>query len=348
MTTQPTGSVDNVTIAPTTPRYYYVLPIAGQSNAMAYGEGMPLPDTLDSPHPRIKQLARRATETPYGPPCHYNQVIALDHCPHDVQDMSRFTHPHADARRGEYGCVAQALHIGKTLLPYLPAEAGILIVPCARGGSAFTQGNLGAYHPARGATADACRWGVATPLYQDLRDRTRAALRHNPDNRLLAVIWMQGEFDLTTAEYAHQPALFQAMVARFRADMADMAPQMAGGRADRVPWICGDTCAYWQTTYPRQYATIYGAYRHCPLPALHFVPLMYDAQGMATPSNAPADDPDNPAMHYYGAASRDASNWTTALRAAHFSAPARRSLIPERLVAAILRHAQLPAETTSG
>ncbi|XEH55650.1 sialate O-acetylesterase [Edwardsiella tarda] len=62
-----------------------------------------------------------------------------------------------------------------------------------------------------------------------MRDRTRAALRHNPDNRLLALIWMQGEFDLTTAEYAHQPALFQAMVARFRADMADMAPQMAGG-----------------------------------------------------------------------------------------------------------------------
>lgn len=54
-------------------------------------------------------------------------------------------------------------------------------------------------------------------------------MRYNPDNRLLALIWMQGEFDLTTAEYAHQPALFQAMVARFRADMADMAPQMAGG-----------------------------------------------------------------------------------------------------------------------
>lgn len=26
------------------PDYYYVLTVAGQSNAMAYGEGLPLPD----------------------------------------------------------------------------------------------------------------------------------------------------------------------------------------------------------------------------------------------------------------------------------------------------------------
>ncbi|WP_370549107.1 hypothetical protein NMD68_11900 [Edwardsiella tarda] len=72
-------------------------------------------------HIRALNSWHDAPRRPLWSPCHYNQVIALDHCPHDVQDMSRFTHPHADARRGEYGCVAQALHIGKTLLPtYLP------------------------------------------------------------------------------------------------------------------------------------------------------------------------------------------------------------------------------------
>ena len=29
------------------PDYYYVLTVAGQSNAMAYGEGLPLPDKED-------------------------------------------------------------------------------------------------------------------------------------------------------------------------------------------------------------------------------------------------------------------------------------------------------------
>ncbi|MBJ6824625.1 3-ketosteroid-delta-1-dehydrogenase, partial [Escherichia coli] len=40
------------------PEWYYVVVLAGQSNAMSYGEGMPLPDSYDAPHPRIKQLAR--------------------------------------------------------------------------------------------------------------------------------------------------------------------------------------------------------------------------------------------------------------------------------------------------
>ncbi len=50
------------------PDWYYVIVLAGQSNAMAYGEGLPLPDSYDAPDPRIKQLARRSTVTPVGLP----------------------------------------------------------------------------------------------------------------------------------------------------------------------------------------------------------------------------------------------------------------------------------------
>lgn len=73
------------------PDYYYVLTVAGQSNAMAYGEGLPLPDREDAPHSRIKQLARFAHTHPGGPPCHFNDIIPLTHCPHDVQDMQVIT-----------------------------------------------------------------------------------------------------------------------------------------------------------------------------------------------------------------------------------------------------------------
>ena len=66
------------------PDYYYVLTVAGQSNAMAYGEGLPLPDREDAPHPRIKQLARFAHTHPGGPSCHFNDIIPLTHCPHVV------------------------------------------------------------------------------------------------------------------------------------------------------------------------------------------------------------------------------------------------------------------------
>ncbi len=125
------------------PNYYYVLTVAGQSNAMAYGEGLPLPDREDAPHPRIKQLARFTHTHPGGPPCHFNDIIPLTHCPHDVQDMQGYHHPLATNHQTQYGTVGQALHIARKLLPFIPDNAGILIVPCCRGGSALPRAARG-------------------------------------------------------------------------------------------------------------------------------------------------------------------------------------------------------------
>ncbi|HCR6765532.1 TPA: hypothetical protein OO587_004552, partial [Shigella sonnei] len=57
----PSGSTNG---SSSEPEYYFVVILAGQSNGMAYGEGLPLPDSFDRPDPRIKQLARRSTVTP--------------------------------------------------------------------------------------------------------------------------------------------------------------------------------------------------------------------------------------------------------------------------------------------
>ena len=70
--------------------FWYVIALAGQSNGMAYGEGIPLLDTLDKPESRVKQLARRKTITPGGKECKFNEIIPADHCLHDVQDMSGY------------------------------------------------------------------------------------------------------------------------------------------------------------------------------------------------------------------------------------------------------------------
>ncbi|EMQ7256439.1 DUF1737 domain-containing protein, partial [Escherichia coli] len=139
------------------PEYYFIVVLAGQSNSMAYGEGLPLPETYDRPDPRIKQLARRSTVTPGGVACKYNDIIPADHCLHDVQDMSRLNHPKADLSKGQYGTVGQGLHIAKKLLPFIPANAGILLVPCCRGGSAFTTGADGTYSDASGASENSTR-----------------------------------------------------------------------------------------------------------------------------------------------------------------------------------------------
>ncbi|EGW74150.1 DUF1737 domain-containing protein, partial [Escherichia coli] len=81
---KPTGGEGAVISATSAPGYYFVVVLAGQSNGMSYGEGLPLPETYDRPDPRIKQLARRSTVTPGGAACKYNDIIPADHCLHDV------------------------------------------------------------------------------------------------------------------------------------------------------------------------------------------------------------------------------------------------------------------------
>ncbi|HBN7236979.1 TPA: DUF1737 domain-containing protein [Escherichia coli] len=321
------------------PEYYYVLVTAGQSNNMATGEGIPLPDSYDRPDPRIKQMARRNKVTPYGEACAYNDIIPADHCLHDVEDISNLNHP--KATKEQYGCVGHGLHIAKRLLPYVPINAGILIVPCSRGGSAFTDSKrkLGEYKKESGATGDSSLWGVDRPLYMDLIARTKAALSKNPKNVLLAVYWMQGEGDCMSTGYQQQPEMFLQMVERFRLDLSEYAGQCLGESAARVPWLCGDTTYWWKTVYPEQYNLIYGNYRNNADKNIHFVELMKDEAGRNVPTNNPVDDPDVPEANYYGAASRTSANWTNQTRAMHFSSWARRGIIPDRIASAILEHA---------
>ncbi|YBN26917.1 sialate O-acetylesterase [Escherichia coli] len=285
---------------------------------------------------RCRQLARRNTVTPGGKACAFNDIIPADHCLHDVQDMSALNHPNADLSKGQYGCVGQGLHIAKRLLPYIPQNAGILLVPCCRGGSAFTQGAEGTFSESTGASQDSARWGVGKPLYQDLILRTKAALQKNPKNMLLAVCWMQGEFDMSAATYSQQPPLFTAMLKQFRADITEFNTQCHGGRAASVPWICGDTTYYWKNTYGTQYDTIYGAYKNRESDNVFFVPFLTDGSGNNTSTNAPTEDPDAASEGYYGSASRTNKNWVSSNRQTHFSSWARRGIIPDRMATAIL------------
>ncbi|EHH4589291.1 DUF1737 domain-containing protein [Escherichia coli] len=335
-------------VVPDEPEYYYVIALAGQSNSMSYGEGLPLPETYDRPDPRIKQLARRSTVTPGGAACAYNDIIPADHCLHDVEDMSRLNHPKADLSKGQYGCVGQGLHIAKKLLPFIPVNAGILLVPCCRGGSAFTTGADGTYSDATGASANSTRWGVDRPLYKDLIGRTKAALKKNPKNVLLAVVWMQGEFDFAGTP-ANHTARFTEVVDKYREDLADMAGQCVGGSATGVPWICGDTTYFWKQKNDAAYQTVYGSYKNKTEKNIHFVPFMTDGSGANVPTNKPEEDPDIPEIGYYGSKWRtDRSTWTSQDRASHFGSWARRGIISDRLATAILSCAGRSAAFING
>ncbi|EET0132711.1 sialate O-acetylesterase, partial [Escherichia coli] len=238
--------------------------------------------------------------------------------------------------------------MAKKLLPFIPANAGILLVPCCRGGSAFTTGADGTYSDASGASENSTRWGVDKPLYKDLIGRTKAALKKNPKNVLFAVVWMQGEFDFGGTPVNHA-AQFGALVDKFRADLADMAGQCVGGSAGGVPWICGDTTYFWKQKNESTYQTVYGSYKNKTEKNIHFVPFMTDENGVNVPTNKPEEDPDIPGIGYYGSKWRDSSaTWTSQDRASHFSTWARRGIISDRLATAILVHAGRTAEFITG
>lgn len=145
--------------------------------------------------------------------------------------------------------------------------------------------------------------GGGNPLYQDLVSRTRAALATNPKNRLLAVVWMQGEADLASGSQQHN-GLFTAMVQQFRTDLSSLAAQCVSGNAATVPWICGDTTYYWKNLGTDKYEAVYGGYKGKEAQNIFFVPFLTDENGQNTPTNAPAEDPDIVAVGYYGAAFR--------------------------------------------
>ena len=307
--------------------FWYVIALAGQSNGMAYGEGIPLPDTLDKPESRVKQLARRKTITPGGKECKFNEIIPADHCLHDVQDMSGYHHPAADLHKGEYGCVGQGLHIAKKLLPYIPEQAGILLVPCCRGGAAFTVGAEGMYVPDTGATADAMRWGTGTALYEDLVARVKVALEYNRKNKLLSVCWMQGEFDLMSPDYEKHPDLFYQMVTSFRSELSEYSSQCVGNSSERVPWSCGDTTWYWKESYQKEYDFIYGHYRQRTDDEIHF--LSFQDSNRHELTNEPEEDADDLSVGYLGSSWRTELSWTTSQRSTHFNSMARRGVIAE-------------------
>ncbi|MGI4717842.1 MAG: hypothetical protein ACRYGO_15945 [Janthinobacterium lividum] len=247
-------------------RRWYVLPIAGQSNAQGFAEALPEPDDLQI-SPRIKQLGRYRGMRPDG--VHedrWNKIVDASHVLDNVKDM-RFCNltGNSDVRRS--GTIGPGIFLARQLLPFLPDDAGILLLAQAHGGAGMSFGDPGYYVAAedcgpqaqpgasigrcvvnypgledsntQGAMAWAGTNGSASPLYRDLRDRVRHALESNPANRLLGFVWIQGEADAHAGDpYADTHcAHFSAMVDRLGEDLADLQSQFLPRDWEQVPWI---------------------------------------------------------------------------------------------------------------
>ncbi len=215
-----------------------ILCVAGQSNAVGYDESLIPADYLNRFRTgRIAQLGMYGDDN-----C---KIIPLGACAQNYQDLRPYSNPANP--QPNLGTKGIHLPLADLLLGSIPDDYNILVIACAYGGTAFTQGEPGSYdkehlRPSPGPL----RWGEGMPYYQAMRDRIAYALDQDPENRFLGMVWIQGENDLNDA--AGHAAGFDRMADAFFADFRQNYPgRVYRGDWDRGVWYNVETVAYWYT-----------------------------------------------------------------------------------------------------
>ncbi len=148
-----------------------IIILAGQSNASASGLG-----PTDSPWEENADILMLKNdfsfdlaETPYG--MQYLEIAPTDNCYIEIAK---------ERVDGENTYAVLALPFAKKYLENnLENGRKVLIVHTAVGGTGFA----------------AKQWGTSDVLYKRMIEMTKLALNMNPENRVVAVVWHQGEHD---------------------------------------------------------------------------------------------------------------------------------------------------------
>jgi len=169
----------------------------GQSNT-CYGTGLD-PD-IDTSDTDIKQMAR------------FNRHN------YEIIDAIEPLHNH-----DEFLITSNRIGIAMTFAKlykndYLTTGRKIVIIPCGKGSSGFIN-NF---------------WNPGDTLYEDAVFRTNKVLSQNPNNRLVAILWQQGEADTWNLNY---DVNLDNMITNLRNDIS--------GDISNVPFLLGGMVPYW-------------------------------------------------------------------------------------------------------
>ncbi len=179
---------------------------AGQSNAEGYGHG-PVKDPY-IPDDRILYLlnTKQATANTY---------------PIEIAQERPFKGGYPDDRIGDLALTFATRYIQAGLL-----EEGrkILIVRCAKGGTGFMYN----------------QWEMNAPLYLRMLDMADYALSLNPENRLMGMLWHQGEHE---AYEGNQPDRYHGQL------LALVQSVKQRYNCPNLPFICGGFCNEWKIQY---------------------------------------------------------------------------------------------------
>lgn len=171
---------------------YDVILVAGQSNTH-YGWGYD--SVLDNVDNRVFQLGRFKEND-------FKIIPAAEPLDHHTKKNNR---------------IGFALTFAKLYSDaFLEKNRTVIIIPCGRAGSGFKNN----------------RWNKGDFYYQDAIERTQYILSNFRKSKLVAVLWQQGEDDVSNPNYQQNLDQF---ISDFRSDL---------GAAD-VPFILGGMVPFW-------------------------------------------------------------------------------------------------------
>ncbi|KAJ3052023.1 hypothetical protein HK097_006972 [Rhizophlyctis rosea] len=179
----------------------------GQSNTV--GRGTPIgPEDIAYQHPNLLQLGR------------YNNVngVPLGNCSL-IPASDPLHHPDFTPKRDENGFVMRFAN------SYVREKAlsgrKVIIMPGAMGGTGFSTFPF--------------QWGLNKSLYNNTLQRTKALLELNASNRVIAILWLQGESDITFLNTTEYTTLVSQMIADLRSQIRKTRPSNPA-----VPFIAGE------------------------------------------------------------------------------------------------------------
>ena len=205
---------------------YDIIILAGQSNASGSGWGeTTMPWKINS---RIKMLRG-------GMNCTFVHNNDFDELEMKINYSQECWIIDADERWDSEEKVSQgvlALQFAKSYCRNnLQKGRKILIVDNAFGGSSFSKGH----------------WGVGGPLYNRLFELTNEALSMNIENKVVAVLWHQGESDVEKMSTEDYKICILRLIQNLRKTYGN------------IPFISGGFVDDWMQDYPiaRKYENVY-------------------------------------------------------------------------------------------
>ena len=114
----------------------------------------------------------------------------------------------------------------------LEKDRKILIVHCAVGGTGFAKGH----------------WGLNDGLYNRLLKMSKQALEMNKENRVVAVVWHQGEHD------SFEPPEMEKQLRQdtYKKNFTALVKGVREVIGEKVPFITAGFTKYWVADYPEQ------------------------------------------------------------------------------------------------